>query len=202
MNAALHSFGRIGPNAITRVAEVLPARLGAAATAELFSVAGLSDRLAHPPDTMVDETEVLRLHNTLRAQLGPELAADIAHEAGVRTAHYLLQHRIPRPLQAVLRVLPAALAARVLLAAIRRNAWTFVGSGRFSATAGGLRGPAVLVVRDNPLCRGLALTVPACDFYAATFETLFADLVHPQAWAREVSCEARGDSECRFEIRW
>jgi divinyl protochlorophyllide a 8-vinyl-reductase len=102
----------------------------------------------------------------------------------------------------LLRRLPAALAARVLLAAIRRNAWTFVGSGRFNADAGGLRGPVLLTVQDNPLCRGLRLAVPACDFYAATFGELFAALVHPDAVVREVACEAMGDPACRFEIRW
>jgi replicative DNA helicase len=43
---------------------------------------------------------------------------------------------------------------------------------------------------------------PACDFYAATFERLFAVLVHARARVHEVACEACGDAECRFEIRW
>jgi divinyl protochlorophyllide a 8-vinyl-reductase len=60
----------------------------------------------------------------------------------------------------------------------------------------------VLTIRHNPLCVGLVTDTPACDFYAATFERLFAALVHPLATVREVSCESCGDAECRFEICW
>lgn len=195
-------MGCIGPNAIIRVAEAATQRFGLSSTVRLFSAAGLGHRLAVPPEAMVAEAEVHRLHAAMRDQYGLEAAAELAREAGRRTALYLLTHRIPKPLQAVLRRLPAALAARVLLAAIRRNAWTFVGSGRFTAKAGGLRGPSLLTVQDNPLCRGLRLPVPACDFYAATFGVLFTTLVHPRSVVREVSCEALGDPACRFEIRW
>ena len=191
--------GRIGPNAITRVAEVLPALLGQAGTRALFESAGLGHYLRAPPQGMVDETEVARLHGALRRQLGTALAAEVARQAGERTADYLLAHRIPKPVQALLKRLPARLAARVLLAAISRNAWTFVGSGAFSARPGR---PCVLEIRDNPLCRGLASEAPTCDFYAASFERLFRVLVHPQARAVETACEGRGDALCRFELRW
>ncbi len=202
MAAAARPVGCIGPNAIIRVAEAATQRFGLPSTARLFEAAGLQHRLAAPPQAMVAEAEVYRLHAALREQFGLQAAAELARDAGRRTAHYLLAHRIPKPLQVVLRRLPAALAARVLLAAIRRSAWTFVGSGRFSAQAGGWRGPACLSVQDNPLCRGLRLPVPACDFYAATFGELFVALVHPRAVVREVACEALGDPACRFEIRW
>ena len=150
----------------------------------------------------VAEAEVHRLHAALRAQFGLAAAGEMARAAGRRTARYLLAHRIPKPVHAVLRRLPAALVARVLLATIRRNAWTFVGSGRFTATSGGLRGTALLTVQDNPLCRGLRLPVPACDFCAATFGRLFAKQAHPHAVVREVSCEALGAPACRLEIIW
>jgi divinyl protochlorophyllide a 8-vinyl-reductase len=99
----------------------------------------------------------------------------------------------------LLKLLPAPLAARVLLAAITRNAWTFVGSGRFKARAGT---PVQLTIQHNPLCVGVQSDTPACDFYAATFETLFRTLVHTRAQVREVECESCGASACRFEIRW
>lgn len=195
--------GRIGPNAITRVAQVLPARVGERATAALFEAAGLGGYLRQPPEQMVLEAEVRRLHETLRERLGPAAAGEVGRAAGSATGDYLLAHRIPRPLQAVLRRLPAWLAARVLLAAIRRNAWTFVGSGHFSATRPGPRDRGVdLAIRANPLCVGQHAEVPACDFYAAVFERLFGALVHPQARVREVACEACGADACRFEIRW
>ena len=197
--AAAASAGRIGPNAITRVAEVLPALLGEAGTRALFEAAGLGGYLSQPPDGMVDETEVARLHRVLRQQLGPAVAGQVARSAGTRTADYLLARRIPQPVQWLLKRLPATLAARVLLQAIGRHAWTFAGSGQFHAVAGR---PCVLTIHDNPLCRGVASAQPACDFYSATFERLFQVLVHPAVQAVETQCEARGDPVCRFELRW
>lgn len=191
--------GRIGPNAIIRVAESLPARIGAAATQAVFEAAGLAHYLREPPGSMVDEAEVRRLHEALRRELGWPLARDVAREAGVRTARYLLAHRIPRLVQRILKLLPAPLAARVLLAAIGRHAWTFAGSGAFSARAGR---PVVLTIRGNPMCVGLRADAPACDFYAATFEGLFAALVHPRARVVETACTAQGAPACVFEVRW
>ena len=191
--------GRIGPNAITRVAEALREGLGDAAATALFARAGLAQLLAQPPEQMVDEAQVTRLHAELRHTLGLVTAREIAREAGRRTGDYLLAHRIPRAAQALLRWLPAALAARALLAAIRGHAWTFAGSGEFSARAGH---PVVLSLRHNPLCRGAALAHPACDYYAATFERLFRELVHPRTRGVETNCEACGDGLCRFELHW
>jgi divinyl protochlorophyllide a 8-vinyl-reductase len=197
MNASI--AGRIGPNAITRVAEVLPARVGSSATRDLFQAAGLLHHLLQPPRAMVQEAEVRQLHGALRQQLGPDAAREVSAAAGRATANYLLAHRIPRPIQRLLHLLPARLAARVLLAAVSRHAWTFAGSGQFSAQLGR---PVLLRIRHNPLCQGLATVAPACHYYAATFERLFQVLVHPRAQVVEVACEACGDAECRFEVRW
>ena len=191
--------GRIGPNAIIRVAEVLPGRVGAAATQRLFEAAGLAHYLREPPGSMVDEAQVRRLHEILRRELGWTLAGEIAREAGTRTARYLLAHRIPRPVQVLLKLLPAPLAARALLSAITRHAWTFVGSGEFGARPGR---PVILTIRRNPMCVGLQADVPSCDFYRATFEGLFEALVHPGARVVETACAAQGAPACVFEVRW
>jgi adenylosuccinate lyase len=127
---------------------------------------------------MVDETEVHAAAPACCAELGPALAAEVARHAGQRTADYLLAHRIPKPVQALLKVLPAPLAARVLLSAIRRHAWTFAGSGTVHMPVAGR--PAT-DHPHNPLCRACQSDAPACDFYAATFERLFRVLVHPRA---------------------
>jgi divinyl protochlorophyllide a 8-vinyl-reductase len=193
------TVGRIGPNAITRVAEALRPRVGDGPTAVIFSRAGLASYLARPPETMVAEAEVTRLHAVLRDVLGSADAREVAREAGRRTADYLLAHRIPKPVQALLERLPAGLATRVLLAAITRHAWTFAGSGRFSASAGH---PVRLAIQGNPLCRGAQWAEPGCDFYAMCFEHLFRVLVHPDARVIETTCEACGADACRFEIRW
>jgi divinyl protochlorophyllide a 8-vinyl-reductase len=191
--------GRIGPNAITRVAEVLPEVIGEQGRFKLFQLAGLAHYLQQPPQDMVNEAEVTRLHWQLQQSLGVEVTRIVARQAGLRTANYLLQYRIPKPVQAVLKVLPASLASRVLLSAIRGHAWTFSGSGVFTAKAGQ---PVVLRIRDNPMCRGITTPEPSCDFYAATFEHLFQVLVHRQAKVTEVECESSGGNECRFEVRW
>lgn len=198
-SATAKHAGRIGPNAIIRVGEVLQRRLGAATAARLYAAAGLGTYFAEPPSAMVDEAEARRLHVQLRSALGERLAAEVAREAGIATADYLLAHRIPKAVQALLKRLPASLACRVLLQAITRHAWTFAGSGRFEARAGR---PCVLTIRDNPLCRGQASEQPLCDYYAATFEQLFRVLVHRDTRVSETHCEARGDDACRFELRW
>jgi len=190
---------RIGPNAITRVAEVLRSRFGDGATKALFGSAGLAAYLARPPEDMVDEAEVACLHRCLREELGTDLAREVGRAAGIRTADYLLARRIPHAVQWCLRRLPAELAGPLLLVAIRRNAWTFVGSGRFVARAGR---PVRLSIRGNPLCRGISSSVPLCDYYAATFERMFRELVHPNIHAVETACEAAAAPACVFELRW
>jgi divinyl protochlorophyllide a 8-vinyl-reductase len=181
------------------VAEAASARLGCAVTRELFARAGLVDYLRAPPETMVNEVEVIALHAALRAELGAQQVSAVCAEAGRLTAEYLLANRIPRPAQVVLKRLPAWLAARVLLRAIGGHAWTFAGSGEFQARAGQ---PVVLQIANNPLCRGLSSAAPTCDYYAAVFQRLFEVLVHPAAQVVETACEARGDPVCRFEVRW
>jgi divinyl protochlorophyllide a 8-vinyl-reductase len=191
--------GRIGPNAITRVGEALQHQLGAPIAERLFAQAGLSPYLGAPPQRMVDEGEAGRLHAVMRRELGPRVSAEVSREAGVATAEYLLARRIPMAVQVLLRGLPAPLAARLLLAAIHRHAWTFAGSGRFEAVAGR---PTRLTIQDNPLCRGQSSEGPACAYYASTFEHLFRRLVHRRSRIEEVACEAAGADACVFEIRW
>ncbi len=190
--------GRIGPNAITRVAQALRDEVGEPATRAVFARAALDDRLDAPPTDMVDEVEVRRLHLALRDAVGPERAARVAREAGRLTGDYLLAHRIPGPAQAVLKRLPAALAERALLAAVGRHAWTFAGSGRFASAPGR---PTVVEIADNPLCRGVSVDAPACHYHAATFERLWRALVSPQVRVVETACCACGAPACRFELR-
>jgi divinyl protochlorophyllide a 8-vinyl-reductase len=190
---------RIGPNAITRLAEVLPGIAGAEGAERVFAAAGLLGHWRTPPQAMVDEAEVTRLHGAMRRLLGTAAAGVAARAAGVRTADYLLAHRIPRAMQALLQRLPASMAAALLLRAIGGHAWTFAGSGAFTSQAGR---PVRLAITGNPLCRGMGSAEPACDYYAATFERLFRVLVHPAARVVETACEACGADACRFEIRW
>jgi divinyl protochlorophyllide a 8-vinyl-reductase len=189
----------IGPNAVTQVAAALQAAYGAQHTAWLFTLAGIAHHLAAPPAQMIDEADVQRLHQVLRDQLGVPAARRIGAAAGRATGDYLLAHRIPRLAQWLLKRMPAAWAAHMLVAAIRRHAWTFAGAGAFSAQAGE---PLRLTIRNGPIGRGAAAGEPVCDFYVHTFLRLFGELVHPQAQVEEVECQATGDAACVFELRW
>jgi divinyl protochlorophyllide a 8-vinyl-reductase len=204
---------RIGPNAIIRLQQALLERVGRDCARQIFEQAGQGHFVTQLPERMVVEASVTSLYTSLPTQLGPRLAAEVSGHAGWLTGDYLLANRIPQPVQALLHVLPAPLAARVLIAAIRRHAWTFVGSGRFDVT------PVPAGIRDNvardgrrtrlnlrvegcPICAGSQQATPACTYYTAAFESLFVALVHRRTHVREVACHALGASACTFEVSW
>lgn len=191
---------RIGPNAVLQTLAALRERVGEREARRLFDACGLGHHVEHPPEAMVPEDDVRRLFAGLDAELGTAAAAAIQRAASDRTARYLLAHRIPRPVAAVLRRLPAALAARLLFRAIARHAWTFAGSGRFHwrPVPGGVH----IRIEACPLCRGTVAPEPWCAFYAGTFEGLGRALLAPGARTREVRCLARGDAACEFELAW
>ncbi|MEQ8965081.1 MAG: bacteriochlorophyll 4-vinyl reductase [Azospirillaceae bacterium] len=192
--------GRVGPNAVTRTAEAIDALIGPGVTRAVFARAGLSGYLAEPPAAMVDEREVTRLNAALRRDLGTGTADAVAAEAGRRTADYLLAHRIPRPAQAMLRLLPPGLALRLLMKAVARHSWTFAGSGSFAWRV--LPGGEVeVVIRNCPLARHLTgAGAPVCGLYAATFEHLTRRLCARPARCEEVACAADGAEACIFAI--
>ncbi len=191
--------GRVGPNAIIRVAEALEEYQDRGAVTDLFTLAGLDPYLQSMPTEMVDEREVIALQGALRTQLGIRTARSVSREAGLRTGDYLLAKRIPRPAQALLSLLPPGLACRTLIKAIRGNSWTFVGTGVFDADPSY---PPKLSVIDSPICRGASAAEPLCDYYAGTFERLFRRLVHRNSVVTEIACQANGSSRCVFEVRW
>ncbi len=189
---------RIGPNAILRVIEALSAGPDAYATARIFAQAGLSHYLETPPTEMVDEREVTALHQALRAILGVKQARRIGADAGRRIGDYLLANRIPRPVQRLLKLLPRPLAARVLLKAIEKNSWTFAGSARFSTQPSR---PTRFILDGSRVCLDARSPVPLCDFYGATFERLFRELVDTEVRVVEVQCQATDNAVCVFEVR-
>jgi divinyl protochlorophyllide a 8-vinyl-reductase len=199
VHGALEAVGRIGPNAVTRVAEALWALEGAQSVHRVFRAANLETYLGDSPADMIDEREVTRLHRALHGALGDTRARTIGWIAGQRTADYLLEKRIPRTVQRLLRAAPPRLASRMLTAAIARNAWTFAGTGEFSSRPGR---PTLFAIEGCPICRDQRSTTPYCDFYAATFERLYGRLVHPQTRVVEIGCEAMGQAACTFAISW
>ncbi len=191
--------GRIGPNAVIRVAEALRESQGQEAVKELFTLAGLGHYLDAMPTEMIDEGEVVALQSALRAQFGIPMARSVSRDAGLRTGDYLLANRIPRSVQRLLAILPPGMACPALVKAIRRNSWTFVGTGVFDADP---KYPPRLLVTDSPLCRGATATEPLCDYYAGTFERLFRSLVHRKSVVTEIACQANHAHRCVFEVRW
>jgi divinyl protochlorophyllide a 8-vinyl-reductase len=189
----------IGPNAVTRMAEALMSAGGDALRREVFSAAGLSRHLAAPPTHMIPEADVARLHAAAIATLGEARAAEVSREAGRLTGDYLLAHRIPPLAQRVLKRLPRALAARILVAAIARHAWTFAGGGEFSYA---FSPTLTLRLKGSPICRGLRTREPACAYFAATFERVFGEMLGPSLRVREIECEATGAPACVFDVRW
>lgn len=192
-------LGLIGPNAITQMAGALSDACGAPLRRDIFEDAGLARYLCAPPTHMIPEDDVARLHRAAIDRLGETKAAEISREAGRRTGDYLLANRIPALAQRVLKITPRPLAARILVAAIARHAWTFSGSGEFSYKfAPRLR----LRIARSPICKGLCTEAPACTYFAATFERVFGEMLGPSLRVTETECAATGAAACVFEARW
>jgi divinyl protochlorophyllide a 8-vinyl-reductase len=189
---------RIGPNAIIQAAAALDAGYGRVITRRVFERAGLLERLENPPGHMVPEAEVTRLHLALRAVLGPEGSRAVAREAGLLTGDYVCANRIPAPVRWLLQNLPPRAASPLLLAAIRRHAWTFVGSGRLTIVPGP---PVRVEIAGCQICRATLQDSAIGSFYAAAFERLFQQLVSPAAVAVEEG-RSRPDGVVRFNLRW
>lgn len=184
---------RIGPNAILQLVPVLDHAIGNRARRGLFVEAGVT--LPPPEAGMLPETEVVRLHQSVWFWL-PTLAPDMLRQAGLATGDYILANRIPALAQRTIRLMPAALAARVLAKAIAKHAWTFAGSGQFKVES--FR-PLTVSIRHNPLATGTAAHA-SCHWHAAVFERLFSRLVWPAVMVSETCCCAAGDAVCRFTI--
>lgn len=193
------SRGVVGPNAITRMAEALEAIEGPERCRAVFLRAGLAQALRTPPTDMVDEEDVAALQAATFAVLGPGRARIVGLEAGRLTGDYLLANRIPHAAQRLLRLLPKSLAARLLVRAIARHAWTFAGTGRFSYRfAGGLS----LRLEHSPLCRRIRCDQHACHYFAGTFARVFEGVLGQGVQVCETACEAVGDPACVFHVSW
>jgi divinyl protochlorophyllide a 8-vinyl-reductase len=183
---------RIGPNAIWQHLPVLDAAIGPALRGALLHRAGV----APPPagSGMIPQDQVIDLHRAVWLYL-PGHAPAIQAQAGAAVGTYILAHRIPAPARAVIRALPRPLGARLLAAAIARNAWTFAGSGQVRIVT---HRPLTIEIADNPL----ALGGPGCSchWHAAVFRQLFRALVWPEAEVVESTCCADGAPACRFRI--
>jgi divinyl protochlorophyllide a 8-vinyl-reductase len=184
----------IGPNAVLKTVEVMEERLGHAETAAILADAQI-DRLPSG-EHMIPEIAALRLHRWL-ALHDPMGAFVIAEEAGARTADYIIANRIPRAAVWLLRRLPARLAAPLLMAAIRKHAWTFVGAGNFV--------PADawhFTIDRAPAADSIPPPASLFHWYAAVFARLYRALVAPDCACRIVAGDpaAADHPAARFAI--
>lgn len=184
-----HPAGRIGPNAVIQLGEALRALPEMAQ--RIYARADCPSLLNDPPAAMIDERIPARLFEALWKELPADQAAAIARDAGRRTGEYVLRNRIPAVARAILGVLPGQIAARLLLKAIHRNAWTFAGSGicRIESSA-----PSVLTIERNPL------KMPGCVWHVGVLERLFQALAAPGSRVRHCDDAAKAATICRFEI--
>ena len=192
MRARAGGTGLIGPNAILQLVPVIELAGGRELRDEIFAAAGVFDMPSG--DHMISEAPAARIHQALRAQV-PDLAAALAWEAGKRTADYILANRIPALAQKLLKVLPWRLSAKLLSVAIKKNAWTFAGSGEFRVLS-----PFLFELAHNPIVAGETSDTPLCHWHAAVFERLYQVLVHPKLICRETHCTAQGAEACQFEV--
>ena len=120
-----------------------------------------------------------------------EQAAAIAYDAGLRTADYIIENRIPKLASALLRVMPTGIAMRVLLRAIEKHAWTFAGSGTCSMQTS----PDYLIrIKDN------LPVMPECCWDRLVFERLFGTLLAANVTVSHVQCGAAEDDACLFVV--
>ncbi len=171
--------GRIGPNAVLQLSAVLLELDGELTRHRIFRRAGLAHHLGNPPEGMVEEESVAALYTALDAELGEDAALSRIGAAGLGTAIYLLEHRIPAVLRLALPEIPQGFAAALLTRAIQRHGWTFLGSGSLTVTRGR---PLTLRIALAPALVPVAPLIG--EFYRACFEGLFQALVSPRARAR------------------
>jgi divinyl protochlorophyllide a 8-vinyl-reductase len=168
----------IGPNAVLQAVAVMEERLGKAETRAVLVDAQIH---ALPSgEHMIPEVQALRLHRWL-ALHAPIGCFTIAEDSGSRTADYIIANRIPKAAVWLLRHLPAGLAAPLLMAAIRKHAWTFIGAGVF-APDGAWRFTIDRSGADDAMMPPDSLFV----WYAAVFTRLYRQLVAPDCTCRMV----------------
>lgn len=159
---------RMGPNSVIQTFNAVKARFGDSKAQELLRCAGLDKYSRELPCEMIDEQEFHRLVKSVCETFNEPVRSEILLDAGRRTAYYLLQTRIPKFFQWLLKRLPTRWAAKLLLRSIQRHSWTFAGSGTFDYQVG-VAIEAVVVVK-------CVANDTVAYFYGGALHTLFQTL--------------------------
>lgn len=190
---------KIGPNAVIQTVEALKEIYGVPRALATLQSIGQSSLVEHPPLGMIPETIFVTLVRALADHLGSDATMRILRRSGERTGDYVLQYRIPRFFQMLLRsgILPRAARQYLLLAAISKSAWTFVGSGVFTWAGG--REPGMTITNRIPIP---SFPAEMCSFYEGTFERLLRVLVDPRATVQQIHCATETPIRCAYRIRY
>ena len=186
------AHARIGPNALIQTVRALQEICGLVQATAILEQGQQAHLIDYTPTEMVPEADFNALVLLLTAHLGVEQATHVLRVSGQYTARYLLQHRIPRPFQRLLKVLPRRLALALLLFAISKNAWTFVGSGTFTYRVGK---ETRLTVASGIHSKGAV-----CGFYGGTFATLIQQIIDVEAQVQATRCQVGEDSRCEYVV--
>lgn len=193
-NHADLTANKVGPNAIIQTREALDALCGIARRTAIFQHAGLGALGNDGLRDLVDVGHVNGLNQAIGQRLQPPKAHAVLRRAGELTGAYILQNRIPKPAHRLLKALPRAIAQRLLMKAISRNAWTFAGQARVET------GADWILIHTNPICQG-GLGFSCCEWHVAVFLRLFQTLVDPRIHIYETHCTGQGSEGCRFTIQ-
>lgn len=185
---------KVGPNAIIQTREALDALCGIAGRAAIFGHARLGALRDDGTRDLVDVGQVNALNQTIGQRLQPLVAHAVLRRAGELTGAYILENRIPNPAHRLLKTLPRAIAQRLLMKAIARNAWTFAGQARVET------GADWILIHANPICQG-GHGFSRCEWHVAVFLRLFQTLVDPRIRICETHCTGHGSEGCRFTVQ-
>jgi divinyl protochlorophyllide a 8-vinyl-reductase len=189
---------RIGPNTIIQLAHVLRDRHGrGVASSVLFESTGYA--LTAPPRSHGRRARGAGARTRSCTRSANGRVPRVLHEAGRRTADYLMANRIPAPCAvghegAAEARRPGGAAARPCRPTPGPSRGAAPSAWSCTRTGDDAHLPRL---RHVP---GHEAEGPVCDFYAGTFEHLIRTLVAPRAEVREVECQAQGGHCCRFEV--
>lgn len=183
---------RIGPNALIQTVRALQEICGLAQATAILEQGQQAHLIDYTPTEMVPEADFHALVLLLTKHLGVEQATHVLRVSGQYTARYLLHHRIPRLFQRLLKVLPRRLALALLLFAISKHAWTFVGSGTFTYHVG--------KATRLTVTSGIHSNGAVCGFYGGTFATLIQQIIDVEAQVQATRCQVGEDSRCEYVV--
>lgn len=185
----------IGPNSVLQLIDPIERHLGRERQKELFALAGYEQMPTG--EKMIHETGVAQLHRLVSKATDQATAMVIVRQAGEATAQYILDNRIPKMAQRLLKALPKNLAAKLLAKAIEKHAWTFAGSGEFDIIS---NAPLILAIKNNPLAMGEKAEAAQCHWHCAVFTKLFNTLAGSSWHVKETHCCSMGFKQCRFVL--